>query len=50
MKIYKSEKAFDKSSEKIIRKAMEEARLPIECIEEADNGLYIAKVVVYKEC
>ena len=50
VKKYKSEKAFNKSAEAIIKKAMKEHRLPIECIEEVDNGFYTAKVVVYKEC
>ena len=50
VKVYKKEDTFNKHAEVIIKKAMAEFRLPIECIEEVDNGLYTAKVVVYKEC
>lgn len=50
VKIYKSEKAFNKSATKILQDAQKKGLLPIECIEEVDLGMYMTKVVVYKEC
>ena len=49
-KISKTERTYNKRAKEIIEKAMEQGRLPIECIEEVDNGFYSAKVIVYKEC
>ena len=35
----------------IIKKALEEGRIPIECIEYVEyDDMFMAKVVVYKEC
>ena len=41
---------WDAKIEPIIKKALAEGRIPIECVEWVDMGPYEVKTIIYKEC